>query len=73
MMSSFTPNLENKIDVSSFQNSCQAYKAVFRKLKHDELIAVDEEESINKSILTWSRDISLLPKYISQFYQEISC
>ena len=70
MMSSFTPNFENKINASSFQNSCQASKAVFRELKHDELIAVDEEESINKSISTWSRDISLLPNTSYNFIKK---
>jgi hypothetical protein len=70
MISSFNANLENKIDASSFQNSCQASKAMFRELKHDELIAVDEEESINKSISTWSRDISLLPNISHNFIKK---
>ena len=70
MMSFFTPNLENKIDASSFQNYCQASKAVFRELKHDELIAVDEEESINKSVSTCSRDISLSPNISHNFIKK---
>ena len=69
-MISFNTNLENKTNANSFQSSCPTSKVVSRELKHDELIDVDEEESIINSISTWTRDVSFLPNVSHNFIND---